>query len=448
MTYFFEIYGCQMNIAEAAALRLVCGGRGWTEAARAEDADLVLLHTCSVRATAEQRVLGRLGQYAALKKKRRAGGGRFALVLSGCMAARMGGELKKEFPAIDYLMGPRERELFPRILEAEEGSFSAGNFPAGSGEAPSAEKPVFSFASSHLEEGQFRSFIPIMHGCDNFCSYCIVPYVRGREVSRSPASILEEIRLLASRGVREITLLGQNVNSYRRDGTGFPELLGLVAGELARQGGTIGWARFLSSHPKDLSLGAIEVMAANPCFCRHLHLCVQHGSNRILAAMNRRYTREDYLGLVSRLREAMPGITLSTDILVGFPGETEDDLEETLALMEQVQFLYAYMYHYNPREGTSAYKFEGRISGELKRARLARVIALQKKHTASLLKSRIGCTGTALIEGISRKNADELVGRTERDEMLVLPGPASLIGSFVTVKFSSLSGNTLRGTLV
>jgi tRNA-2-methylthio-N6-dimethylallyladenosine synthase len=378
-------------------------------------------------------------------------------------------------------MGPREQRLFSRILEAEERLSSTGQAapaerpapaeqaaPAGTGRRPVAgpaldEKPVFSFAASHLEEGRFRSFVPIMHGCNNFCSYCIVPHVRGREVSRSPSSILDEIRLLASRGVKEITLLGQNVNSYcwEPDAPGtpknsgaflarsvdFPGLLNLVSGELEKISGTIGWVRFLSSHPKDLAPQAVRVMASSPLFCRHLHLCVQHGSNRILAAMNRRYTREAYLELVSRLREAMPALTLSTDILVGFPGETEEDLEETLDLMEKVRFLYAYMYHYNPREGTAAYSLEGRISGEVKRKRLARVIALQKKHTVSLLESRIGSTETVLVEGISRKNADELVGRTERDEMVVLPGSASLIGSFAVVKLSSLRGNTLRGNL-
>jgi tRNA-2-methylthio-N6-dimethylallyladenosine synthase len=285
-----------------------------------------------------------------------------------------------------------------------------------------------------------------MHGCNNYCSYCIVPYVRGREISRSPASIAAEIHLLADRGVREITLLGQNVNSYRfEDGQGavdFPALLELVARETEKS--PIRWVRFLSSHPKDLSSRAIRVMAEHPVFCRHLHLCVQHGSNAVLKAMNRHYTRERYLELVDEIRRAMPEISLSTDFLLGFPGETEDDLELTLDLMERVKFHYAYMYHYNPREGTAAYDLPGRIGEELKRNRLARVIALQKKHTQELLKRRIGSRETILIEGISRKNADELIGRTERDEMAVVPGDASAIGSFARISLSSLRGNTFR----
>ncbi|GHV91047.1 hypothetical protein AGMMS50268_15500 [Spirochaetia bacterium] len=202
--------------------------------------------------------------------------------------------------------------------------------------------------------------------------------------------------------------------------------------------------RFLSANPGDFSPQTIKVMAEHPVFCRHLHLCVQHGSNRILAAMNRRYTREAYLELAAEIRLSMPGITLSTDILVGFPGETEADLEETLDLMNEVKFLYSYMYHYNPREGTAAYDLPGRIDEKLKKERLARVIALQKQHTQELLKSRLGSRETVLIEGISRKNADELISRTERDEMAVVPGKASMIGSFAEITLSGLRGNTFR----
>jgi len=429
-----------MNIAESAALALAGREAGWLEASSSEEADLVLINTCSVRATAEQRVFGRLAQYMALKKKRS-----FTLVVAGCMAERLGEKLKKDY-TVDYVMGTSARSLFPLILESvEKGiAFSEGT-----------EKPVFSFSAFHHEErckapssSPFRSFVPIMHGCNNFCSYCIVPYVRGREISRNPQAILEEIRLLGRQGVREITLLGQNVNSYfwQEGSLGFPGLLRLIASDLAAENG-VKWVRFLSSHPKDLSDNLIEVLAENRVFCRHIHLCVQHGSNRILSGMNRRYTREQYLDLVRRLRSAMPDLSLSTDILVGFPGETDEDLEATLALMEEVKFLYAYMYHYNPREGTAAFSLPGRISAEVKRERLSKVIALQKRHTNELLKCRIGEKVTIFIEGISRKNADELICRTERDEMVALPGSGSLLGSFAQVTLSSLRGNTFRSTL-
>ena len=437
MTYFFETYGCQMNSAESAALALVCRERGWTIAPNGESADLILINTCSVRQTAERRALGRIALYASLKKKRRC-----ALVIAGCMAQRMGETLKEKFPAVDYVMGTASRSLFPLILEAVEKNSGAAAYP----EISANEKPQFAFSSSHLEEGQFRSFVPIMHGCNNFCSYCIVPYVRGREISRNPQFIIEEIQLLGERGVREITLLGQNVNSYNWNSgeLNFAGLLRIIADEAGKNG--IRWLRFLSANPKDFSRETIQVMAENPLFCRHLHLPVQHGSNRILAAMNRGYTSEHYLSLMNEIRAAMPQISLSTDILAGFPGETEDDIRETLALMEETKFLYAYMYHYNPREGTAAYNLPDRISEEVKRERLSRVIDLQKKHTAALLNKRIGEREIVLIEGISRKNADELITRTERDEMAVAPGPASMIGSFAELTLSGLRGNTFRAT--
>jgi len=440
LTYFFETYGCQMNSAESAALTLVCRERGWTVAPNGESADLVLINTCSVRLTAEQRALGRIALYVSLKKKRLARGQHFALVIAGCMAQRMEKTLKEKYPAVDYVMGTASRSLFPLILETVEKNINNNTFP----EIAAEESPQFSFSSSHLEEGQFRSFVPIMHGCNNFCSYCIVPYVRGREVSRDPRLILEEIRLVGERGVREITLLGQNVNSYNWNNgeLHFAGLLRIIAAEAEKSG--IKWLRFLSANPKDFSPETIRVMAENRVFCRHLHLCVQHGSNRMLAAMNRGYTRERYLSLVNEIRSAMPEISLSTDILIGFPGETEDDVKETLSLMEEVRFLYAYMYHYNPREGTAACNLPDRISENVKRERLSRVINLQKKHTAALLKKRIGARETVLVEGISRKNADELVTRTERDEMAVAPGPASLIGSFAGLTLSGLRGNTFR----
>ena len=437
MTYFFETYGCQMNSAESAALSLACKERGWCEADNGESADLVLLNTCSVRLTAEKRTLGRIAHYAGLKKKR---GFKFTLVVAGCMAQRLGENLKEKFPQIDYVMGTFARSLFPVILEAVENGTRAI--------LDLNENAAFSFSQSHFEEGEFspsvRSFIPIMHGCDNFCSYCIVPYVRGREVSRDPLNIAQEIRLVGSRGARESTLLGQNVNSYfwEKDNVDFSGLLKIAAAEAAQSG--VKWLRFLSANPKNFSTGTIETMAANRVFCRHIHLPVQHGSNSILKAMNRGYTKERFIELVREIRAAMPEVTISTDILVGFPGETEDDVEQTLQLMEEIKFLYSYMYHFNPREGTKAFDLPNRIGEEVKRERLSRVIELQKNHTARLLKSRIGSTETVLIEGISRKNADELITRTEKDEMVAVPGKASMIGSFAKVTLSSLRGNTFR----
>ncbi|MCL2764099.1 MAG: tRNA (N6-isopentenyl adenosine(37)-C2)-methylthiotransferase MiaB [Treponema sp.] len=438
MKYFFETYGCQMNSAESAALALDCKERGWLKAEKYEDADLVLLNTCSVRLTAEKRALGRIAHYAGIKKKQKRP---LALVVAGCMAQRLKESLKEKYPQVDYVIGTSQRSIFPLILEAvENGSCSEILIPEMN------EKPVFSFSDSLLEDGQFRSFIPIMHGCNNFCSYCIVPYVRGREVSRDPDNIAREIRIVAERGVREITLLGQNVNSYNWESDAgsknFSALLKFLAREAAKNG--INWIRFLSANPGNFSSETVETLAENKVFCRHIHLPVQHGSNSVLKAMNRGYTAERFLELTGEIRAAMPEVSLSTDILVGFPGETEEDLDRTLKLMEEVKFLYSYMYHFNPREGTKAYDLPGRIDDEVKKERLSRVINLQKKHTKEILKGRIGSTETVLIEGISRKNADELITRTERDEMVAVPGSKNLIGSFARLTLSSLKGNTFR----
>jgi tRNA-2-methylthio-N6-dimethylallyladenosine synthase len=422
-----------MNSAESAALVLVCKERGWKEAADNESADLVLINTCSVRITAERRAFGRIAHYCALKKKLKH---KFIIVIAGCMAQRLGEKLKEKYPAVDYVMGTSSRSVFPLILEAAEKGTKAV--------LDINEKAVFSFSKSHLEEGQFRSFIPIMHGCNNFCSYCIVPYVRGAEVSRDPQNIAQEIRLVGERGVREITLLGQNVNSYywEKDSMDFAGLLKFIAAEVKNSG--IKWVRFLSANPRNFSSETVRVISENPVFCRHLHLPVQHGSDNVLKAMNRGYTAGHFLDLVREIRAAMPEITLSTDILTGFPGETEEDVEKTLQLMEEVKFLYSYMYHFNPREVTKAFDLPDRISENVKLERLSRIIALQKKHTLQLLKGRIGSTEIVLVEGISRKNADELITRTEKDEMVAVPGSKSMIGTFAKLTLSGLKGNTFR----
>ncbi|MDR2660415.1 MAG: tRNA (N6-isopentenyl adenosine(37)-C2)-methylthiotransferase MiaB [Spirochaetaceae bacterium] len=467
-SYYFETYGCQMNFAESDALKITLNDRGWSETDNVENALLLVINTCSVRETAERRVFGRLAHYTALKKERRRRQNPLFVLVCGCMASRLGGKLIKN--GADFVMETQNNSIFTGILEKIEAIRNESRTPQStlqtilqssphktlSNETLHDEDPDktlynknsrhFSFAPIHHKEGSFRAFVPIMHGCDNFCSYCIVPYTRGREICRDPAEIVAEIKTLADRGVREITLLGQNVNSYINGKIDFPALLEIIARET--EGTTIKRARFLSSHPKDLSLRTIQVMAKHPVFCRHLHLCVQHGSNRILSAMNRRYTRESFIELTAAIRAAMPEITLSTDILVGFPGETEEDFEEALTLMERIRFLYSYMYHYNPREGTAAFDLPERVPPEIKTSRLKRVIDLQMRHTAELLQSRIGDSEKALVDGISHKNSKELVCRTEHDEMIVAEGDTSLIGTIAAIQIDGLSGNTLRGHFI
>jgi tRNA-2-methylthio-N6-dimethylallyladenosine synthase len=438
-SYFFETYGCQMNKAESSALEALFAERGWKAAASEDGADLILINTCSVRITAENRVWGRLGYYAAKKRERD-----FTLIVAGCMAERLKPSLRDRAPAVDYVVGTFQKAAFGLLIDA-----------IGQGKKLEVleESPAFVFAHSYYEPGAFRSFVPIMHGCDNFCAYCIVPYIRGREVSRNPRDVLSEIEALEDSGVREITLLGQNVNSYRfKDSQGseldFRGLLEAISRRLSERGkGGIRWLRFLTSHPKDLSQSVIETLARDTLFCRHIHLCVQHGSNPVLRAMNRKYTRESYLDLVGRIRSAMPDVSLSTDLLVGFPGETEEDLELTLDLMREVRFEYAFTYKFNPREGTKAAALGGQLPDETKRERLSRVIELQREITKGRMGSRIGSRCTVLVEDMSKRGKDELLARTQRDEMVVFRGERSAIGSFASVSLDALRGNTFRASL-
>jgi len=435
MKYFIETYGCQMNKAESSALENLFQERGWLPGSP-DEANLVLINTCSVRITAEDRAWGRIAHYAAKKRKRP-----FTLAVTGCMAERLKGEMQAAQPGIDYVVGNFQKGAFSEILEAIQRGLRRADLP---------EAPVFSFAPNHGEAGDFRAFVPIMHGCNNFCSYCIVPYVRGREVSRSPREILDEISMLEDKGVREITLLGQNVNSYhwknsQEGDMNFPGLLKNISSHLdARGRDGIRWIRFLSSHPKDLSDEALDAMAADKRFCRHIHLCVQHGSDRILTAMNRKYTTETYLSLVDRVRGRLPDVTFSTDILIGFPGETEEDLEATLELMRRVGFSYSFMYHFNPREGTPAAAMTNPVSDRVKKARLARVIELQKQLTHSRMVELLGQTREVLIESVSKRRETELLGRTAGDMMVVFKGSADRVGDFAQVLLESIQGNTFR----
>lgn len=463
MTYFFETYGCQMNKAESASLEQLLLARGWAASEYAETADLVIINTCSVRVTAETRIHGRLGWYSALKKERqgiqpasnhreprpcKVPEKKLTLVVTGCMAERLKDSLKRQFPVVDYVVGTFKKQHFQDIIDAVEQDRELVNLE---------EDSVYSFAPLSYEPGAFQAFVPIMHGCNNFCSYCIVPYVRGREISRSADEILKEIDMLSAKSVKEVTLLGQNVNSYRfeeklADGSScivdFPELLERIAVHIRETKSSIGWVRFMSSHPKDLSDRLIEVIAKERVLCRHIHLPVQNGSTAVLKAMNRKYTREHYLELVDKIRSRIPDVSLSTDILVGFPGETEEDFEQTVSLMKQVRYEAAYMYYYNPREGTVAYSMKNQIPVEEKKRRVARIIELQLEITKEQLERRVGEKVLVLVEAESRDDSSELLGRTERDERVVFKGDKALIGNFAHVSLDSLNGNTFRGSLL
>jgi tRNA-2-methylthio-N6-dimethylallyladenosine synthase len=441
MKYLIETYGCQMNKAESAAIEILFREREWAPVLDGETPDLVLINTCSVRITAETRAWGRIDYWASEKTRRgREGLAPLALIVTGCMAERMKRDLRKRQPAVDYVIGTFQKQAFGLVIDAVAGGLRLDEIE---------ESPAFVFAKSYYEPSSFRAFLPIMHGCNNFCTYCIVPHIRGREVSRDPADILSELETLEAQGVREVTLLGQNVNSYRWTGAGgdldFPALLRLIADRIRdRREKGIRWMRFLTSHPKDLSEEAVRVILEEPLYCRHIHLPVQAGSNAVLKAMNRKYRREDYLALVERLRALLPDLSLSSDILVGFPGETDEDLEATLDLMRQVNYSYAFMYHFNPREGTPAATMTPKVPDKDKKARLARVMELQKTITGALMRERLGSVTEVLIEDLSRKRKSEVLARTARDEMVVFNAPANRIGSFARVRLLTLSGNTFR----
>lgn len=436
--------------------------RGWTKSDSAQTADLIVVNTCSIRKTAEDRIEGRLGWINGLKTVRekrsnaktkfleeaveyvKDGAKPLTVLVTGCMAERLLPTFKERWPFVDFVVGTFAKHHFGEIIDSIEEKHAA---PA----VPDNSEP-YHFAPVSAEPGAFSTFVPIMHGCNNFCTYCIVPYVRGREISRPVEQILEELDILKKLKVCEITLIGQNVNSYQGQGldgatVNFAGLLRIIAEHLRKTESTIRWVRFMSSHPKDFTDDVIDVIASEPLICRHIHLPVQNGSTAVLKAMNRRYTREQYLELVAKIKAKIPEVSLTTDIMLGFPGETEEDVQQTLDLMKQVKYESAMMYYYNPREGTPAAKME-QLPEEVRKERLQRVIDLQLEHTQERMSERVGTTALVLAEGVSRDSADELLGQTEQHEKVAFKADRKLIGSFVNVKITQLNGNTFKGELI
>ena len=467
MTYFFETYGCEMNIAESAAVENLFISRGWSKAEKPELADVVIINTCSVRGSAENRIFGRLGYYSGVKKIRHKEPGAktrfeemqpavkyveehgvvpFYVVLMGCMAERLLDSVKKDYPVIDFAVGTFGKYKFGDIITAIENHDKPFDIK---------EESEYTFPKISYEQEAFSTFVPIMHGCNNFCTYCIVPYVRGREVSRPAEQILAEIDYLAGRGVKEITLLGQNVNAYRcKDETAeggelnFPKLLKKISRHLDETSSSIKWIRFESSNPNDFSDELIEMIASDKHVCHGFHIAAQHGNNEILRRMNRKNTREEFIELVKKLRKAIPDVELITDLMVGFPGETDEQFKDVLSLMEEVKFESSFMYYYNPREGTPAAKYPDQIPVEVKKARLQKVIDLQLRHTEQVMKSRVGQTVEVLADIVSRDDEKELLGKTSQNERVAFKADKSLIGTFVTVRLDSLNGNTFKGIMI
>ena len=433
-----ETYGCQMNVADSEVIASVMKMAGYTVTENLDEADAVFLNTCSIRDNAEQKILNRLEYFNSYRKKKKD----LIVGVVGCMAERVKDDLI-EHHHVNLVAGPDAYLTLPELTAAAEAGQKAINVELSTTETYRDVIP------SRICGNHISGFVSIMRGCNNFCTYCIVPYTRGRERSRDVESILNEVRDLVGKGYKEITLLGQNVNSYRfenSDGTvtDFPTLLRTVA--QAAPGLRI---RFTTSHPKDMSDETLRVIAEEPNVCRHIHLPVQSGSSRILKLMNRKYTREWYLDRVAAIRRIIPDCGLSTDIFSGFHSETEEDHQMSLSLMEECAYDSAFMFKYSERPGTYASKhLPDDIPEEVKIRRLNEIIALQNRLSAESNARCVGKTYEVLVEGVSKRSRDQLFGRTEQNRVVVFDRGNHHIGDFVNVRITGSSSATLKGEAV
>jgi len=427
-----ETYGCQMNIADSEVVASILSF-SYETTASLQEADLVLLNTCSVRENAELRIRRRLKELASLKKKNK----KLVIGLLGCMAERIKEQLLAEEKTLDFIAGPDAYRTLPKLIEEAESGRVAFNVHLSEQETYDDIEPV------RYDSNGVTAFISIMRGCNNFCSYCVVPYTRGRERSRNPKSIREETLRLFEKGVREVTLLGQNVNSYfwanHEMNTDFADLTESIA-----QISPLLRVRFATSHPKDISDKLLFVMAKNPNVCHYIHLPVQSGSNTMLKKMNRVYTREYYLKRIKKIKEILPNCAISTDIIAGFCGETALDHQETLSLMKEVGFEYAFMFKYSVREGTkAAADFIDDVPETVKLKRLEEIIALQQHLSLESNKKDVGKTFTVLVEGISKRSNQHFFGRTPQNKVCIFPKRNYKIGEYVTVIITRCTAGTL-----
>ena len=432
-TYHIVSMGCQMNERDSESIAGMLEQMGMRRESVREQADLILYNTCCVRENAENKALGNVIWLKELKKDKP----ELLICVGGCMTQEKGmaETMKKRYPFIDLIYGTHNLYRLPEYL------YRVLRDRTPVVEVVETDGEVVE-GMPEKRDSAFSAYVNIMYGCNNFCTYCIVPYVRGRERSREPEAVIEEALRLRDQGVQEIMLLGQNVNSYRGGGAEFANLLyRLDRLEIPR-------IRFMTSHPKDLSDELIGAYAELKHLMPHLHLPVQAGSNEILKAMNRRYTREHYLDLVSRLRAARPDIGITTDIIVGFPGETLSQFEETMSLVNEVRYDSAYTFIYSPRTGTKAASMPDDTPAEVKSERIQRLIARQQENTAEILSGMVGSRQTVLVESVSARDEGWVGGKTPRAIMVNFPGDASLIGKLVEVEITSAGRNTLRGRLI
>jgi len=441
---YIETYGCQMNVADSEVVASVMRMAGYETTETLDDADAVFLNTCSVRDNAEQKIYHRLDALDALRRQRHAKssmqlegeGKKFLIGVLGCMAERVKDDLLENHHC-DLVAGPDAYLSLPDLIAQAETGHKAINIELSTMETYRDVVP------QRLHGARIGGFVSIMRGCNNFCHYCIVPYTRGRERSRDLESILKEVRDLRDRGFKEVTLLGQNVNSYRANETHFPELLRLVAEEAPEMR-----VRFTTSHPKDMSDETLHVIAEMPNVCKHIHLPVQSGSDRILKLMNRKYTREWYLDRVEAIRRIIPDCGLSTDIFVGYHSETEEDHQLSLSLMREVSYDSAFMFKYSERPGTYASKhLPDDVPEDVKIRRLNELISLQTEISAQQNKKDEGKEFDVLLEGFSKRSREQLMGRTEQNKAVVVDKGSHHIGETVRVRIIGSTSATLLGKI-
>lgn len=434
---YIETYGCQMNQSDSEIVGAIVEENGLEVIEDINQADIIFVNTCSIRDNAEQRVKNRLGEFEAIKKKKP----ELRIGVLGCMAERMKEELFKENKSVDIIVGPDSYRDIPKLLNLAESGQKAANVILSEEETYSEITPV------RLSSNGVSAFISIMRGCENFCSYCVVPYTRGKERSRDYNSIIKEAEDLFSKGYKEITLLGQNVNSYlwenENEKINFAKLIEMVAkvSPLLR-------IRFSTSHPKDISEELIDVIARNNNICKSLHLPIQSGSSRMLKKMNRKYTREDYIGKIDMIKSKIPDISLSTDIIAGFCSETIEDHNDTLSIMEYANYDYAFMFNYSQRPNTLAEKkYEDDVPSEEKTKRLNEIIDLQRKLSLASNKRDIGKEFEILVEGVSKRSKEKLFGRTSQNKVVIFDNKGVSIGNYVNVKIEDCTSATLIGQL-
>ena len=421
-----------MNLADTEIVLGILQHNGYSVTKQLEDADVVLVNTCSIRENAEQRIYGRLGNFKTIKDQRPD----LVVGVLGCMAERLRSDLVDKKKIVDVVVGPDEYRRLPELIDV------AFNGDKGIG-VKLSKTETYDDIIPHREDG-LQAWISVMRGCDKFCTFCVVPFTRGRERSRTVSSVVEEVKQLADRGFKEVTLLGQNVNSYFDDDSAdFADLLSACA----RVDATMR-IRFTTSHPQDLSEKLLYTIAQYPNICNYIHLPVQSGSNRILELMNRTYTIEHYLQLIEKARKIIPGVSFSTDIISGFPTETYEDHIMTLDVMRQVKFDGAFMFKYSPREGTKAFKMNDDVSEETKTKRLQEIINLQQQISFELNQELIGEDEIVLVEGFSKKSDKFLSGRSDSNKVVILPADEDIkVGDYVKVKINRATSATLFGDL-